>query len=278
MKKIVFISPSAYVGVSSVGRHGEKAGLWDFKYFEDLESNEINADIVILGGYYQPYNRLEIDGKFGYWWTSSCFEIEQTGVLEINYLANILNSLNEDNIDFVLFGDRGIGKLFEYEVGAYTVPYPVDTSLKIESREKVDGIGFFVPQKLSKNILTTLFAFREFQKSHSGIKLHSNLKSYEQIMKFLDIEYHLYDWLGGGDYHSLLATMKANLHCTIAETNAYQVWEASLLNVPSVVSHAVDWYPLKELIVDNTNDIVDISDKIGKCICGDGVFANECYR
>lgn len=284
-KKISFVSSMDYPGVSSVGLHGERAGLWDFNYLEVLTPSSIadmKSDILIFGAYHPDYGRLLQGsfGKVGYYVTSSSFEVEQTGSLELQQLQHILKLLGRDEINFVLFGDPSLAAVFSRDplldsLNAYGLkkiyhaPYPLNPNITPPDVDKIDGVSLMCPAKLSKNILSQLMAVKLLQSEIGGchsptMVLYTNLSSYHSRLNLLGVRCELSGWIPQHDYYLLLSRMKINLACSFAETLNYNVFESSMLNTTSIVSPAVEWYAklFPDLVVANSNNPLQIKEKV----------------
>lgn len=220
---------------------------------------------VIIGAWHPIYRDLipRIQNKKGVLWTSSAGEmgLEANGV-EIIYLAEILRLLDEGKIDFILFTDPGLAKVFDRD-DTHWIPCPIATDLiKHESTKKIDGISFFAPQKLSKAMFNNLLAVKLVQRNEDT-KLHTNVRGYENVIRMLKIDAEFYDWLPMERYHKLLSSMRANLAVfLLGEYFDYSIVENALLGVPSVVNAVADFYPLDDTKVRNPDDPTEIADKI----------------
>jgi len=220
---------------------------------------------VIIGAWHPIYRDLipRIQNKKGVLWTSSAGEmgLEANGV-EIIYLAEILRLLDGGKIDFILFADPGLAKVFDRD-STYWIPCPIATDLvKYEPINKIDGVGFFTPQKLSKAMFNNLLAVKLIQRNRDT-KLHTNIRGYENVTRMLKIDAEIYDWLPMEQYHKLLSSVKVNLAVSWAgEYFNYQVIEAALLGTPSVVNSNADYYPIEELKASNPDDPGEIADRI----------------
>lgn len=154
--------------------------------------------------------------------------------VEIGYLQHILQ---DPRIEKVWFGDESLAQVYP-EKGFYA-PYPLSTDIKLYTGPKRDAIALFNPGGLKKNNLNQILAVALFLKSHPGWVLETNVANYEPVMKSLGIKYRLHPWLPTKDYLHLVGSCKINMAVSWAETNNYQVAEAGLLGVPSIISSTV---------------------------------------
>jgi len=162
-------------------------------------------------------------------------ELSWQGV-EITQLNRILGWLEDGTLDFLLCTDPKLARCFDHPRIKH-LPCPVAPDLvKPRAVEKRDGIGLFCPAKPSKNIFPQLLAVRLFQRRRPGFKLHTNLKAYARVIAMLGIDAEVYDWLPEERYRELLASLRVNLQVErCGDYFNYQVVEAGLLGVPSVV-------------------------------------------
>ncbi|RKY45268.1 MAG: hypothetical protein DRP88_07670, partial [Candidatus Neomarinimicrobiota bacterium] len=135
------------------------AGTKHFTLGED--EIKISHDSVVVFGAWSPiYQTLlhKIPGKVGVLWTSSGGEMEMTpNGVEILYLNEIFNLLNKGVIDFILFTDPNLYHVFKQD-NVFHIPCPVKIPPPPKNKEKVDGISFFQPPKITKNIYNNLLA------------------------------------------------------------------------------------------------------------------------
>jgi hypothetical protein len=230
----------------------------------------LSKDQITLFGAWHPIYRTIIDripNKKGVLWTSSGGEMDFTpNSVEVLYLNEIHKLLDEGIIDFILFTDPHLAEAFEGDKTLY-IPCPVEILPPPQNKEKIDGISFFQPAKITKNIYNNLLAVKLVQKELS-LKLYTNLKPYEEVIKGLGIDYEMYDWLPREEYFDLISRMKVNLAAFwCGEYFNYQVTESALLGTESVVSKNADYYPLNYSKVQNLDDPVEIARKI-KQVCG----------
>lgn len=151
--------------------------------------------------------------------------------VEIEYLQHILR---DPRIEKVWFGDPSLAQV--YPEKGFHAPYPFSSDLPLYTGPKRDAIGLFNPGGLKKNNYNQILAAELFQRSHPGWILETNVANYEPVMKSLGLRYRLHPWLPAEEYHQVLGGCRINMACSWAETNNYQVAEAGLLGVPSVIS------------------------------------------
>ena len=249
---IVAIS-APFPGVSRVLEEGEKLGLWKFVRLGGQVTIP-PARAYILGAWHSEYKMLlgNLGGKLGMLWTSSTGEMEMEPI-EVQYL---FQALADPRIEFIWFGDESLARAFPQK--GFHASYPLATDLKIplEGVEKRNAIALFNPGGLKKNNLNQLLAVALFQRDQPGWVLETNLGAFRGVMDTLGIKYHLHPWLPREQYHQILASCRVNLAVSWAETFNYQVAEAGLLGVPSVVSPTV---PLPGFRVQDPNDPLNIA-------------------
>ena len=173
--------------------------------------------------------------------------------VEVKYLTDLLL---DPRVKFIWFGDASLGKV--HEKGFYA-PYPLSPDLEIPRVEKRDAIALFNPGGLKKNNLNQLLAVKLFQRNNPGWLLETNLGAYQGQMDLLGVKYQLHPWLPRDQYQRLLASCRVNLAVSWAETLNYQVAEAGLLEVSSVVSRTV---PLPGFRVHDPNSPIEIADRL----------------
>lgn len=226
---------------------------------------KLSSDSIIIFGAWHPiYETLlnKIPNKKGVLWTSSAGEMDFTpNSVEILYLTKILNLLDEGDIDFILFTDPNLYHVFKRD-NVFHISCPVKIPPPPKNEEKIDGILFFQPPKITKNIYNNLLAVKLVQKE-LPLKLYTNLKPYEEVIKNLGIEYEMFDWLPEEEYFDLISKMKVNLAAFwCGEYFNYQVVEAALLGTESVVSKNAEYYPFNYSKVQNLDNPVEIAEKI----------------
>jgi len=229
---------------------GAKLGWWQFVLLEGSRVNIPPTDCYIFAAWSPYYSHLMSLGRIGILWTSSLAEMEFTPI-EQAYLNQILS---DPRISFVWFGDRSLAQLHP-EKGFYA-PYPLDPFIPgVAQVQKEDYITLFCPTKLSKNIHNQLCAVALLQKERK-LTLYTNVPVSE------DIEHVPFGWVPQEQYHQLVARARVNLAVSWAETFHYGCAEAALLGTASVVSPALDWYPIPALRVKNPNNPLEIKEKI----------------
>lgn len=257
-EKIVFLTSKKYPGVTSLGKHGKRIGLWDLKFVEDTPT--VSPDILIIGGFCKV-QRKRTRYKVGYFFCSPPMLVEESGEFELKALRTIEKLRRRKIIDFVLFSDESLAEVYD---GIY-VPNPIDTSIETKKHKKIDGIGLFFPPRLQKNIFTQLLAVKLFQKKYD-ISLYTNLGPYEKVMKNLKINYKLFEWLPEEKYFDLLSKMKFCLNCSWSESMSYYAVDSLLQNTVSVVSPTISWYPFKNLVVRDISKPLEILKKMEFCL------------
>lgn len=236
--------------MSRVFEEGEKLGLWRFVRMEGPRVTIPSARAYILGAWHPQYQQLLGAEKTGVLWTSSAGEMEMEPV-EIGYLGGILH---DPRIGFIWFGDPSLAKVYPQK--GFYAPYPLSPDLEIPQVEKRHAVALFNPGGLKKNNLNQLLAVALAQREDPDLVLETNLGGYRDLMDRLGIRYHLHPWLPREQYHRVLASCRMNLAVSWAETFNYQVAEAGLLGVPSVVSPTV---PLPGFRVQDPNNPLNIA-------------------
>ena len=215
--------------------------------------------VVILGGWSPSYLNIinKIPNKKGVLFCSFVGEAEMApNLVELGYLLDIIELLKKGRIDFIIFSDEKLYKALEL-ADTYYMPCPLEIK-KFEVKNRTNGLSLFCPPKLTKNIFGNLLGARLTKK-----QLYTNLKSYEKIIKSLKIKAKVTDWLPRDEYENLISKMECNLAVSIlGEYWNYQVMEAGLMGVPSVVNSKADYYPLNDLKVENPGDPCEIKEKI----------------
>jgi len=91
-----------------------------------------------------------------------------------------------------------------------------------------------------------------------------------------------FDWKPNEEYYNILRRMKLGLQVSLSESFCYFVLELSLLKIPSVVSKTVWWYAqdplLRECIVEDPDDPLEIKEKIEKVLDDDSFYRILCER
>jgi len=64
--------------------------------------------------------------------------------------------------------------------------------------------------------------------------------------------------LSNEDYFKEISSHRLNFTCSFSESFSYQVLEYCFAGVPSIVSPCIDWYPFKECVVKNIDNVQDI--------------------
>ena len=190
-------------------------------------------------------------------WTSSVGEMDFTPV-EQEYLRSILA---DPRISFIWFGDESLARLYPRK--GFWAPYPLDVDglgSPYQDPHKEDIATLFCPTGLKKNILNQLLAMKLVQRSRK-LTLHTNLQSYDHILKDLDCVHH--DWLPEAEYHKLIASAKVNLGVSWCETFNYQIAEAALVGTASVISPTI---LLPGIGIKNPNDPSEIASTILDCL------------
>ncbi|MDI6860137.1 MAG: hypothetical protein QMC85_06555, partial [Methanocellales archaeon] len=265
--EMIYTVSLGFPGVEAYFRNLEAIGLSKHITLKQNMQLTIPKDAVVLfGPYTEPYKELipKIPNRKGVLFTSSSGEIGLTpNMIETVFLERTLALLDDGGIDFVLFSDPKMAEIFKRN-GVLHCPCPIAPNLVKYDRnvEKTDGISLFCPAKLSKSIYGNLLAVKLIQEKRD-IKLHTNLKGYENLIKMLGIDAEIHDWLPTEHYHKLLSSMGVNLAVEWCGSYFnYNVVEAALLGVPSVVNAVADFYPLDEIAVRNPDDPTEIADKV----------------
>ena len=231
---------------------------------DELRISEEN--IVIFGAWHPVYKNIidQIPNKKGILWTSSGGEMDFTpNSVEILYLNNILKMLDDKVIDFILFTDPYLAQIFKRDK-TWHISCPVEIPLFHRNVKKIEGISLLQPAKTTKNIYNNLLAVKTVQNT-IDLKLHTNLKPYEQVIEELGIDYEMYNWLPKDEYMNLISQMRINLACFwCGEYFNYQVVEAALVGTQSVVSKSVDYYPVLSSKVVNLDNPIEISEVVEK--------------
>jgi len=229
---------------------------------------KLSSDSIIIFGAWHPiYETLlnKIPNKKGVLWTSSAGEMEMTpNGVEILYLNEIFNLLNKGDLDFIIFTDLKLFEVYKQDK-IYYLPAPMDLNsavFPVKPKEDREGISLLTPVKLTKNLFNNLLAVKLIQKEFD-IKLYTNLKPYEPIIKSLGLKYQIFDWLPREEYFKIISKMQVNLAVSwCGEYWNYQVMEAGLKGIPSIVSVGATYYPFESLKVGNPDDPVEIADRI----------------
>ncbi len=228
---------------------GAKLGLWEFVLIDKEEIRIPPADYYILGAWHPVYEQLlSLNGKKVVLWTSSVGEMGFEPI-EQEYLDRILK---DPRIDFVWFGDKSLGEIYNNK--GFYAPYPLDAKSIIKPDVKKENIiTLFCPAGHKKNVLNQLYAIKLFQKEHPNAILRTNIPM--ENWNYLDIKYIQHPWLPRPEYEKLIASARVNMACSFAETYNYQCAEALLLGTISVISNTI---PLPGFIANNPNSPLEI--------------------
>lgn len=60
------------------------------------------------------------------------------------------------------------------------------------------------------------------------------------------------------DYFKHIATHRLNFQCSFSESFDYMALEYAYMGIPTICSSCIDWYPLKQCVVNNPDNWVDI--------------------
>lgn len=237
-----------YPGVERVFEEGRMLGLW--KTVEIGERHQKfrfpKADVYIFGAFHHDYPKFakflkdSFPGcKVGYYWTSSPGEVDLVYEPEMTYLYYLINQIKAKKIDFLLFGDRNLAKVFDYP-GVYYAPYPI-CPVERKAKEERKGISFLCPDTTKKNILNQFLAVKLLQKERPDERLYTNLQNYKPLIEWLGLNARVTGWLNHRDYIKLICSVKCGLQVSIAETNNYVVVDHFMAGVPCLVSPTIDW-------------------------------------
>lgn len=243
-----------FPGVSRVLKESEKVGMLKFCPIGGDRVAIPPADVYILGAYHPFYDQLlpHLDGKIGVLWTSSAGEMQLEPV-EQDYLHRLLV---DPRIDFIWFGDPGLAAVFK-DKGFYS-PYPMSLDVQRPDVPKQDIVTLFCPTTAKKNILTQILAVALVQRE-VDVTLHVNFGIDPALKAATGLRVVEHGWLERGEYVRLLASSRANLAVSLAETFCYAAAESVLMGTPCVLSSAIPWAPMGDTsTVDAPGSIEDI--------------------
>ncbi len=207
----------------------------------------------------------KIPGAKGILYTSPLAQAEISGD-EIKNLKIYFEWLDSGEIDYLFFSSKGLANRFKQN-NILHLPAPSKTDFKLFEEKKkfpnINNIGLINDKANHKNILNSI----------AGISLSSRLD--ELVINGLFEEYdYLLKKFGLGKitknmrflpekkYNRVVQSLKLMVHLSFSESYCYSVFEAMARGTPILVSKAVDWVKIKELIVNDPRDHKEIAKKI----------------
>ena len=278
---VTTISPN-FPGVSRVFKELQKLGL---STHIEITGNEFKlppeTDILILGAWIPEYVQIleQVDfDNIGILWTSTIAQSEMSGI-EISYINQIYDLLENGHIEFVWFGDKSWLSMFDLD-GAFYIPYPITLSEKIdvEKDKNTNNISLFCPSHPRKNIINQLIAVKKAQEKNF-ITLNTNnlTPEYEKFARKLELNCNSFQWLEQEEYLNKVASMDLGLqvsHVGVESFN-YVVIDHMCQNIPTVMSRSIyeNYYSVvgeswleKYMCVENPCDTDEIAEKITDCL------------
>lgn len=249
--KLGFVS-MPFPGVTEYLRHGKALGLWEATILGKEREEVPPADAYGVGAWCQEYGVVHDEvrkrgASFGVAWTSSPQESDASrSQVELLYLMALTSERSPYRPDWFMCLHPALARFLP---NGFYVPAPISIEpVKVVPKE--DRIAFFSPGTEKKAIFSQLLAVREFQRERPTFILDTNLASYEQVMKWLGIQYELRPWMPRSELLERLAACKLALHASLAESFGYGAVDALMAGTPVVGSPALYWLPDHWKVVD----------------------------
>ncbi|MFB6226593.1 MAG: glycosyltransferase [Candidatus Paceibacteria bacterium] len=197
--------------------------------------------------------------------TSSLAQAEISGEGSDN-LNIFLNWLRNGKIDYLFFSSNVLPRFFDAQDVHY-LPAPSTTDFSNFERQKpftdVNSIGLINDNAPHKNILNSLLGI-SLSNCLDKLVVNGFDKSHSFFADFIGLGSILDDvgFLQNDTYEDTVSSLKLMVYLSFSESYCYSVFEAMSLGVPVIVSRAVNWVDVEELIVNNPRDPQEISEKI----------------
>lgn len=206
-----------------------------------------------------------IPGKKGILYTSPLAQAEISNE-EIKNLQMYFQWLDSKEIDYIFFSSKSLVNLFNRK-DVFPLPAPsteeVKLSKKINNVPKYNIVGLINDKAVHKNILNTIAVVSLSGKTEKFI-VNGLPTEYFDLLRRFGLKRITKDvgFLEDREYKKILESVKVLLHLSFSESFCYSVFEAMSLGTPVLVSKAVDWVEIKELIIDNPRDHKEIAKKL----------------
>lgn len=183
---------------------------------------------------------------------------------EINNLCIYLQWLDEKKIDYLFVGSYTLSRLFNRSDVIYLpAPFSINKELDQIHYPLINTVSIFNDNACHKNITNTI----------GGVALSKNVErlvtngikmEYSDLIRRFGLD-NITDDIGfipPENYLSELSKIKLMLHISFSEGFCYSVVESFFKGTPALVSPAVSWVNIPELIVNDPRDIDEIAHKI----------------
>jgi glycosyltransferase involved in cell wall biosynthesis len=139
----------------------------------------------------------------------------------------------------------------------------IELSKEIKKFPKQNIVGLINDKAVHKNILNTIAGISLSRKTEKLI-VNGLPAEYLDLLNRFGLKKMTKDvgFLEYKEYIKTLKSIKVLLHLSFSESFCYSVFEAMILGTPVLVSKAIDWVEIKELIINNPRDHKEIANKL----------------
>lgn len=242
-------------------------------YFDDIKDLKLDqADSVIIAGVLPNQLQFVNHDKVYYCFNSPIGQADLSGPQWPSPEMHLLYQINEMKKQKKIIDCIAASKSIAFAYNFICLPHISYFQNKdIKFNEKRKNYGFLGNNlRKHKNAHNQLLAMRLLT-PHEHIVVSDDFPSaffetFHGDIKFLPVKL-----ISDLDYFQEISTHRLGFQCSFSESFDYMTFEYCLSGVPSIVSSSIDWYPYKECIVKNPDDIKEIYDVSQK------LLKNKCY-
>jgi len=230
---------------------------------------KIKSTLTIIGGrnwIKRNHKILEkIPGKKGILYTSPLAQAEISNE-EIANLKTYFSWLDSKKIDYLFFSSKSLAERFDRD-DVYHLPAPSITDLNLFKQKKkvpkTNTVGLINNKARHKNILNTIAGVSLSSKTKEFI-INGLNEEYEDLLKRFGLKKRTKNvgFLSNKRYNEIMLSLKLSVHISFSESYCYSVFKAMAVGTPVLVSKAIDWVKIKDLIINDLRDHEEIAKKI----------------
>lgn len=251
-----------------------------FVYFNNIEeTNEYKGDVAIYGGCLPE--ELEKSTSSTNKFYTFCSPFGQADLSssefyapEIITLMNVMYFISTGTIKGCITSSKSLAS----RMGFIYIPM----TRKVENKQIVfsfDRNGYSMLGnnfRKHRNVVNQIAAVSMLKPKMPIIV--SNTEAYEHHARLFDCQFGAQDLKSDNDYWGSIAHHKLTFQCNFSESFSYLAYEYGIQGVPCICSHSIDWYPLKECIVDNPDNWEQIYTKAQLLLSDESLYRDCSYK
>lgn len=223
-----------------------------------IEETNLDVKVGIFGGFL-PQDLIQSKIKKKYYVFCSPFgQADLSGNIfyapEIQILIQLIDLIKKG---FITNGITS-SKSLEYRFGFLRIP-PVKTGMMNHISFKMDrkDYGFLGNNmRKHKNVANQLAAISMLEPKEKIIVKNSEMYGYWSYM--FGCEFEETGYLQDSEYYKEISSHRLCFQCSFSESFDYQAFEYAFMGIPTIHSSCLDWYPIKEHLIKNTDSVEEI--------------------